>query len=579
MRSPVSVSGTWLVAAICVYLGLTLPNLDRQGVGWDEQVDLMIASAYSSPGGSWRGATQEPNQTRLPMYLGSYVLRSLGGIELHGSRLMSVAVAVLILIGVWIFCGRELDPASGVVSCLLLATSPYFLAFSKVAFTEGDVYITCAAVWVLILARRLDRRLTIGSTVLLGAMIGVSVSMKFFGVALIPAVVLYLVTNRGEESPEASPIDARWSVPLAGLGLSLLGVLLWFLELATHQRIWPGGRRALVFMALFGLLWLSLLVWGWKHRAVVIDRRLLPIVIGILAIATFFVVPPVHTTNPAIATALISESAEGGTTVSFGQYLEMGAFHFLVVLIKPSLAMGLLLWLSLVAALLRARQHRGTRLLVLAVLFYFGFLVVLPLAQTRYMMPVLVMLTMLLSDSACRAFRAHRIWVASVATVAGLLLALDLVRVYPDYSLSGYPLVGERYLAGRSTVGYRSIVQTPSDGIEQALRWADEFVEPDERLVMFVRPGHIVRAILPEPRFELANGLLDSPELDRADYVLTSINAEIEAKEDGRSSSGSIYRYPYDREQLEQGFEPVFVVTRAFGLEVAAVWRRRPGAS
>jgi hypothetical protein len=95
-------------------------------------------------------------------------------------------------------------------------------------------------------------------------------------------------------------------------------------------------------------------------------------------------------------------------------------------------------------------------------------------------------------------------------------------------------------------------------------------------VVVFVQPGHIVRAILPEPRFELADGLRDSPELDGADYVLTSINAEIEAKDDGPGSRGSIYRYPYDREELERDFEQVFVVSRAFGLEVAAVWRRRP---
>jgi hypothetical protein len=55
---------------------------------------------------------------------------------------------------------------------------------------------------------------------------------------------------------------------------------------------------------------------------------------------------------------------------------------------------------------------------------------------------------------------------------------------------------------------------------------------------------------------------------------VTSLHAEV-----GRgwaTPNAPFVARPYDRDRLNQHFERVYVVDRAFGLEVAAVWRHRP---
>ena len=96
-------------AAVAVYLLLVVPSVDRQGINWDEHTDLTVAAAYLDEVGLWAGSSGDLNQTRLPMYLGGLLFRAAGDVTLHGARLLSCAVGVLTLLGVWVFCRRELS--------------------------------------------------------------------------------------------------------------------------------------------------------------------------------------------------------------------------------------------------------------------------------------------------------------------------------------------------------------------------------------------------------------------------------------------------------------------------------------
>jgi hypothetical protein len=62
---------------------------------------------------------------------------------------------------------------------------------------------------------------------------------------------------------------------------------------------------------------------------------------------------------------------------------------------------------------------------------------------------------------------------------------------------------------------------------------------------------------------------------DEADYVITSINAEISGRRGDDNPTDGIFKYPYDRTRLNSEFTKVFAVRRAYGLEVASVWRRK----
>ena len=170
-------------------------------------------------------------------------------------------------------------------------------------------------------------------------------------------------------------------------------------------------------------------------------------------------------------------------------------------------------------------------------------------------------------------------WCVSTNTlpaVAIAFLALDFAHSYPDLHLNGYQWVGARIWGGRPTLGARSLVQIPTDGAEQALRWVDERAQPGDTVVTFVRPLHILAATIPRARYRVIDGLEDPGAIARADWVVTTLGAELRHGY-GAENPDTVYAPPYDSEQLTREFRPVHRVVRAFGLEVAGVWRRDAG--
>jgi hypothetical protein len=495
-------------------------------------------------------------------------------------------VGGLTILAVFLFCLRELDQTKALLAAAILATSPYFLYFSAAAFTEGDVFIACAVSWFLLSASLLRQKWLVGRAALTGVTLGLALSSKISAVALMPALGALWFLGEREERPGSTapvwPLRQPWlPIVLASLSVVWLVFSAWSVKSAYNQ--WIREMDAvtslpILRLALVVLLWMITLVWSFINRRAAPSRWTQLMLILLVAGLTFFVVPPVHTTNPWIAGSLWKNFFTAGTGIDWGFVAEATFFHFAVILLKPSVVIGAAMWTSLAVALAHLKTREELRLPVVSLLLYFGFMVVLPWAQTHYMMAIFPIFAILTADLFMDFFRRRRQLAAAIGFLAIILLAVDFRLCYPDLNLNGYQWIGERYIGGRSSLGYRSIARVGSDGAEQVMRWAEEHVAPGATVVTFIHPGHIIRATLPQPDFRLVDGIRESTSLQEAGYVLTTINADIRQGHGPENPEGEIYRYRYDRKRLEEEFARVFAVKRAFGIEVATVWRRKdPG--
>jgi hypothetical protein len=573
-----------LTLLFAIYLALILPTVGRQGINWDERTDLTIAEVYtSSATGLLYGTRDDALNTRLPMYSVAFVFRATGGPSLYIARLVSCAVGGLTIIAVFLFCRRELDQTKALVAAAILATSPYFLYFSATAFTEGDVFVACAVAWFLVAGSLLREKGGAGRAAIVGVTLGLALSAKISTAALMPALVAVWLVSKREKRPspttQTEGLRQAW-VPIAAAILSLgwLVFSAWSVKSSYNQ--WEKEMDTvtsfpILRLVLVACLWMASLVWSYANRDAALSKWTQLTLVLLVAGLSFFVLPPVHTTNPWIAGSLWKNLFGAGEGLDLGFAVEAALLHFAVIVFKPSVVIGAAMWAALVVAVARLKTREELRLPVLSLLFYLGFMVTLPWAQTHYMMGIFPIFAILAADLWVEVFRRWRAVAVAIGIVVIGMLAVDFKLCYPDLNLNGYQWLGERYIGGRSSLGYRCIARVGSDGAEQILRWADEHVSAGETVAMYIYPQHIIRKTLPQPRFHLVDGIRGTALLEEADYVLTTLNADIRAGYGSDNPEGEIRQYRYDREKLEEDFERVFSIKRAFDLEVATVWRRK----
>jgi hypothetical protein len=111
--------------------------------------------------------------------------------------------------------------------------------------------------------------------------------------------------------------------------------------------------------------------------------------------------------------------------------------------------------------------------------------------------------------------------------------------------------------------------------VEQALRWVDSRAQPDETVVTFLRPRHILEATIPNATYRVIDGLSERRAIEHADWVVTTLGAELSIGNRSKNPR-KVFRVPYNAAWLGSQFTQVHSVKRAFDLEVARVWRRRP---
>jgi hypothetical protein len=579
-----------LAILLGIYLALALPVTERQAVNWDEQADLDIGSEYSASRGGWvYGSRIDAINVRLPMYSVA-VLRLIPGIDdLRLARWTSVVLGIVTILLTFRYVAAVTDRRKAWATCAILATSPYFVYFSSMALTEGDIWITAAtAVFVLSAIAFVRCGGTIGTLALLAVSLGLAMSAKISGLAMVPVAIAAVLVPRAFAGASAPPTGGeepahRW-VPL----VVVAACVPWFLLTASVSKITqaPIGswlpyavRHPLTRWALAALLLAALLGWCLRYRR----ARLSPVtsvpLLLLTAALTFLVVPPVHTTNVYILESLWRELIVAGGDSSGAFIVEAAVFHLLVILLKPSVLIGAAMLVAVPVAVLRARVRRELRLPLMVVGCQLAFLATLPWAQARYVMPIFPLLAFFTVDALFEAARRYPRVVAAFALAAVAMLVRDTVLTYPDINMNGYQWTGARYLAGRSTLGYRGIGTTPSDGVEQALAWTCERATPDDTVLTFFLEEHIFDAVCGEPAFRRVDGIREPYDLGEADYVVTTVNTDLDAGFFDSNPEGQVFKYGfYDRPALERGFERGFSIRRAFDVEVAAVWvpRARP---
>ena len=194
------------------------------------------------------------------------------------------------------------------------------------------------------------------------------------------------------------------------------------------------------------------------------------------------------------------------------------------------------------------------RIPLLFVVLYLGGLVILPISQTFYTVPLLPILSLLAADQFARFYTRRRAAALTLAALAVVGWGVDMVLCYPDYNLNGYQYLGARPLLGRSSIGYRSVVQTPSDGVQQAVEWLNAHAAPGDQVTAYVSPWHIVEAAAPNPAYRIESGMRKEP-FARPDYVVTHINDQLwQGWGANDSPPENVYAAPYDPAWLEANY-------------------------
>jgi hypothetical protein len=547
------------------------------GIGWDEEVDLRIAQAYLTPRGFFFGLPLDLTQTRLPMFAVAIIYKLLGVSDLLTARWISVGAGWLTLLAVYIYGKDRFNQHVGLLASGLLAISPFFLSFARLAFTESDIFVACTMTWLLVAVYRLQENFTVGRAAVAGVLLGLSLSSKATVVVIIPAIWIALYGSRGM----AKNRDGAGLAP-ANLLVKNSTVLFWsaWAILILAAGVYVGIRFNLDNYSLtirlihYGWVWLGwavLFIWILRCRNHTAGLAPLAFLFTAVGLLTFLLFPPDHLTNSDILKSLF-QRAEDEMSFSAQYMIELAALHLLAILFKSTLLLGAGLLISIIVSMLRWREVGLLPLLVLA--SYFSGLLLLPLGQTFYTVPLLPILSLLAANAFMRLWGERR----KIAYVGAFLSigwwGFEVAQSYPDYHLNGYQWLGPRVLFGRSSISYGSVVYTPADGVQQAIEWLNSHAEPDQNVQLYLGPWHIVRHVAPDPSYRLSNGFEETLEAE-PDYVVVHINETIWSGNDRDTPVEDVIRYPFDLELLMQEYEKVFSVERSFELEMISIWRRK----
>jgi hypothetical protein len=561
-----------LFGILAIYSLLLIPTVGRQGISWDEQMDLWVARAYlKQPDGWLAGSNIDPSQTRLPAFTVALVYKLLNNSSLILARYISCVTGALTLAAVYIFCRRQYDIKRGILACGLLATSPFYLSFARVAFTETDIYLACTLAWLLVSVDRLQEQPSIRRAAIVGIMAGLAISAKFTALAVLPA--LWYATWQAKKHGQGKELQPENIYVYLFWIFSVFVFLLvgWYIPKTLPPETYQGTLRLFHYLIIFSG-WLLTLVWAQHRQHFTSSWLNLGLLITGLAMLTFLVLPPEHLTNPNILNSLTNRF-QHEMTYRTGFMVEAAALHIFSIFFKSSLVIGGGLLLSLILTMFQWRNWK-IRFPLLVVWLYFGCLVVLPLAQTFYTIPLLPILAIFTADQFLSLVSRQRVVALGLAGVAALMLGVDLILCYPDYNLNGYQWLGKSVLAGRSSIGYRSVVQTPSDGVEQVMEWLNGHAKQGEIVRAYILPWHIVQAVAPNPIYKLENGLHDKVTAD-PDYIVVEINVQVRQSWWIKPSPDEVFRPIYDSSWLDLNYDKIFTVRRAFGIEMASVYKKK----
>lgn len=577
VRTSIRNSQVWLVflgILVCYFL-LIIPTVDRLGIGWDEETDLEIAQTYMTPRGILLGSSRDPSQTRLPMFTGAVIFHLFGTSSLSVARFTTIFVGALTLLGIFEYGKKYFSPAIGLLAVGLLAINPFFLSFSRLAFTESDIYLACSLTWLLLSVAKLVEKPTIGWAIFSGVFASLSISSKATALILVPVVAASFVVSRKILDKKATPLDAKvlpsrtiWFWTGWAVMFMLAGILI-------SRHLNAQASPSLFHLFNYGFVslgWFLLLVWAVRHRRFSAPPLALAAWMTGFSVLTFIILPPEHLANSEIIDALITRAGQE-MEMSTSFIFELAAFHSLTILLKSTPLLGFFLLAGFFSALTQWR--RSVLILpLLVVAVYMAGLLLLPLGQTFYTIPLLPVLSLLAADQLVRWIPQRQKILLAFITVGLIWWGVEMRQCYPDYHLNGYQWVGARPLFGRSSIGYRSIVYTPSDGVQQSIEWLNHHAKAGQIAQLYVEPWHIVKATAPKPVYKIIDGR-ESTLSNHPDFIVIHIGSMVQQGEGNDAPLDAVFLDSFDRETLNRNYEKVFSVQRAFGLEMASIWKRK----
>lgn len=108
----------YLICNLVLYAGLLLPTVQRQGISWDEQIDIWVrVLIWNSQIGVWLGSTIDPSQTRLPTFSVAVGYRLFHNTGLILGRFSYTTSGVMLGVGI-----------TGLVALTFLVVPPEYLA-------------------------------------------------------------------------------------------------------------------------------------------------------------------------------------------------------------------------------------------------------------------------------------------------------------------------------------------------------------------------------------------------------------------------------------------------------------------
>lgn len=560
---------------------------------WDEHVDQRIAAGLLAHPLLGEQPTLDGSQTRLPMYLTAIGYALTGCTDLFPARGVSLLCAATTVFITGILARRLFGNAAGMVAAVLLAFSPYFLAYGRIAMTEGDIYFACFMTLATLAYWHYHEAPTISRWLAIAVLSALAVGAKLY--AIVPLGALALATRPSPFGRQQGPFPCairvfRWLLAIGGFVL-LYGMIVAGLAFASQR---DGAEAAsheyqtaaiVAWGALLAVTIVAGIILGFASKipASPFPKQLPLFDLLSFSFLLFFALMPVHLTAHGIFREIVRGLVHWNKEVPLALADDHLRLYSGILLLKLTWPFGLLTVAAIFFAVRQARRNTSWRVCLLPIILYILALCFLPLRQSFYLMGIYPLIIILLAGFIVHVARAlqrrgrhwRMAWVVLMAACLGYL-AIEVYRTFPNYQLYGYAMIGERWL-GRESRGYRNLIQTPSDGVESLIRWCNHnaAVQPGSRVVSYLWESSIINDILPSqlhyafvPRGTTENNdlLPPPPSIDDADFVLVHIN--------NRLGYGDRPPDWPPEPQLSKQFSIIHTVRRG-PLEIAWVYGRR----
>ncbi|MBK8269710.1 MAG: glycosyltransferase family 39 protein [Planctomycetes bacterium] len=429
----------------------------------DEKVDGQIANSLRQDPFFGNRELAAPARFRLPMYLDALVGASLEDAKGVPSRNFSRSVAVITIVATAGLACSLFGFGTGWLSAIILAISPYFLAYSGLAGTEGDVFAACfvtLALWAYVSYLQSP---TPAKWLLAGCMLACAIGTTIFAVYLLVVFWLLSATMYSEPTFKLSRMPNH-TARLHRLLRWQLGVISVTFALAVLHRFPPGRMQLDRVLPIVRMA----AICGWVALAALWTATVsYVVVVGVLsrsreerfwgmaafAFCTVFVLMPVHLLDPSIAKELLIKVGTWDGGFPFGSIMSHVRLYSGIFLLKMTIPLGIVAIISIVYGVFNERNDGRWRSIIWAILLFLLLLCSLPNRRSQNLMAIYPLIAIVTAAGLAGITRRVRELRSGPITTLWLLVAAGSVgylgfeswRAHPNYQQYGADILASRF--------------------------------------------------------------------------------------------------------------------------------------